>query len=246
LTTASSALHGRSLRALWQRVRQESTTAVSYYMVKLPSDFPWRQGRPSLNQVIVNHHSGSNSTQKHCHYKPYDDRLRFPPVTSADPSQAQVPMTLSRVLFDVTRQCAHCYGEHLESPESGSVFRCRIPNILTSGSKASKAARCRSASCAGRGISCCPSGPTSRKAPARRLPRRRGRLHRYQNLAEHLQHHRPRLPAGVRLRCWQMPVQPSGSPRQYAAVHASHLPGHVVRKVLAHLDRREPAQRGCT
>jgi hypothetical protein len=79
-----------------------------------------------LNQVIGTITSGS--TSRNIAIQPYDDRLPVPTGYIADSSQAQVPMT-DPVLFDVTGSGDSAVS--IWNPQSLGPFSLPIPNILT-------------------------------------------------------------------------------------------------------------------
>ena len=133
LNTAAIALDDsqqRIAREIASRTLATCPTGIDnrglYYMVKLPSDFPLAPGQTLLNQVIGTINSGS--TSQNIAVQPYDDRLPVPTGYIADPSQTQVAMA-NPVLFDVTGT-----GDETASiwnPQSFGPFSLPIPNILT-------------------------------------------------------------------------------------------------------------------
>jgi len=133
LNTAAIALDDsqqRIAREIASRTLATCPTGIDnrglYYMVKLPSGFPLAPGQTLLNQVIGTINSGS--TSQNIAVQPYDDRLPVPAGYIADPSQTQVAMA-NPVLFDVTGT-----GDETASiwnPQTFGPFSLPIPNILT-------------------------------------------------------------------------------------------------------------------
>jgi hypothetical protein len=133
LNTAAIALDDsqqRIAREIASRTLATCPTGIDnrglYYMMKLPSDFPLAPGQTLLTQVIGTINSGS--TSQNIAVQPYDDRLPVPTGYIADPSQTQVAMA-NPVLFDVTGT-----GDETASiwnPQSFGPFSLPIPNILT-------------------------------------------------------------------------------------------------------------------
>ena len=133
LNTAAIALDDsqqRIAREIASRTLATCPTGIDnrgvYYMVKLPSDFPLAPGQTLLNQVIGTITSGS--TSQNIAIQPYDDRLPVPTGYIADSSQAQVSMTCP-VLFDVTGSGDSTVS--IWNPQNLGPFSLPIPNILT-------------------------------------------------------------------------------------------------------------------
>ena len=133
LNTAAIALDDsqqRIAREIASRTLATCPTGIDnrglYYMMKLPSDFPLAPGQTLLTQVIGTINSGS--TSQNIAVQPYDDRLPVPTGYIADPSQTQVAMA-NPVLFDVTGT-----GDETASiwkPQTFGPFSLPIPNMLT-------------------------------------------------------------------------------------------------------------------
>ena len=97
-----------------------------YYMVALPNDFSLTQGQTLLKQVIGT--IASASTSKSITVQPYDDRLPVPTGYLADSSTASVSFT-DPVLFDVTGNGDSTTG--IWNPQVFGPFSMPIPNTLT-------------------------------------------------------------------------------------------------------------------